>query len=253
MAHVDNERGHALAGQRVEHVLELLRHARVEVFDADIAGIAGKHLAPRHLLRDGRALHGERFCFARARLYRPRDVRTLLAAYRGDDRIRAVLFDRETLRAEDVIALDDAGLRRRRVIVDDRDAHRVRCARDRNADAAARTLAAHAVGLVLVGRDVARPLVAEARHVADRRVIRNAPAVGFSDIFFRDQTVDLAQLGLDSARFPAAEQPFRAERRAGGYEAQQHSRRERHPYFSQFFQSFFLHERRESVDRSPKN
>ena len=113
MAHVDNERGHALAGQRVKYVPELLRHARVEVFDADIAGTPRQHLAPRHLLRDGRALHGERFRFARARLYRDRDVRALLAAYRGDDRIRAVLFDREALRAENVIALDDAGLRRR--------------------------------------------------------------------------------------------------------------------------------------------
>ena len=231
VAHVNDERGHALLFEGAQRLLELVCHAGMEVFDADVAGFALQHLAPRHFLRDGRALHGERLGFARARLYRHRNIRALLAADGGDDRVRAVLFDREALRAEDVVALDDAGLRRRRVVIDDGDAHRVGRGRDRNADAAARTLAAHAVRLVLVGRDVARPLVAEARHVADRRVIRDICAVYLADILIRRQPVDFAEFSLHRAGFPAEKQRPRAERRPGRQKAQQHHRRERHADF----------------------
>ena len=203
MAHVNDKRLCAAVGQQLQRRLELIGTAVVEILDADVADFIIQHFAPCHLLRDNGTLHGQLLGGAVCLLDRDGHIGPLFAGNRTDNRARAVLFGRQISRTENVIALFDAGLRRRRIIVHERNANTRLGARHRNADAAALALTAHAVGFVVFRRNIRRPLVSQTGNIACRSVIRNIIRVQFTNVLVRHQPVDLTQLFPDLVGVPA--------------------------------------------------
>ena len=108
--HVNDQRLRAVRKQAVQHLLELRRHAVMEVLNAQIPHAAVQHLAPRHLLRDDCAFHGQLAHLVRpVLLHGNRHFGAGFALDRVNHRVRTVRGNGQPLGARDIVALLDTG------------------------------------------------------------------------------------------------------------------------------------------------
>ena len=155
----------------------------MEVLNAQIPHAAVQHLAPSHLLRDDCAFHGQLAHLVRpVLLHGNRHLGAGFALDRVDHRVRAVRGNGQSLGACDIVALLDTSPGRGRIIIHQADADAVLPADDRHADAAALSRAVHAERLILLRRDIGRPLVAQTGDITDRGIVGNRLCVLLADI-----------------------------------------------------------------------